>query len=161
MDPILDKARAGQNALERLMNAIPGFKGYREHELRRDSDRVQREYLATRLDECKKKLNDVANALTRQGNLDAINDVEAARKKIDKAANRIRYADRGYSGFFATIKVDEAMLGRVYEFDLQLLAGVDQVRAAADRSHLGDMITALDALDTKLNEREAILSGIQ
>ena len=50
MDPILDKARGGQNILERLMNAIPGFKGYREQELRRDADRLQREHLAARLD---------------------------------------------------------------------------------------------------------------
>ena len=38
MDPILDKARAGQNALERLMNSIPGFKGYREKDLRRQQE---------------------------------------------------------------------------------------------------------------------------
>ena len=51
MDPILDKARAGQNALEQIANAIPGFQGYREKELRRDADRLQREYLASRLEE--------------------------------------------------------------------------------------------------------------
>ena len=54
MDPLLDKARAGQNALERLMNSVPGFKGYRERDLRRDADRLQREHLASRLDEVKK-----------------------------------------------------------------------------------------------------------
>ena len=48
MDPILDKARAGQSSLEQLVNSIPGFKGYREKELRRDADRLQREYLASR-----------------------------------------------------------------------------------------------------------------
>ena len=43
---ILDKARAGQNVLEQIANAIPGFKGYREKELRRDADRLEREHLA-------------------------------------------------------------------------------------------------------------------
>ena len=37
MDRIHDTARGGQNILERLMNALPGFKGYREKELRRDA----------------------------------------------------------------------------------------------------------------------------
>ena len=34
---ILDAARGGQNVLERLMNLLPGFRGYREKELRRDA----------------------------------------------------------------------------------------------------------------------------
>lgn len=168
MDPILDKARAAQNALERLMNAIPGFKGYRERELRRDADRLQREYLATRLDDTKKALNQVAAALTRGGSLEAINDVETARKRIDRVANRIRYAERGYSGFFDAVKVDEGMLGRVYQFDMGLVDDVDGIRAAATAATgpeagapaLQDLIGRVDALDARLSDREAVLRGI-
>ena len=58
---ILDKARAGQGFLEQIANAIPGFKGYREKELRRDADRIEREHLAGQLEECKKGLNTIAN----------------------------------------------------------------------------------------------------
>ena len=60
MDRIHDAARGGQNVLERLMNALPGFKGYREKELRRDADRILRDHLAARLDLLKKPLNDAA-----------------------------------------------------------------------------------------------------
>jgi hypothetical protein len=97
VEPILDKARAGQNALERLASAIPGFKGYRERELRRDADRQQREHLAGRLEANKKALNELADQATRGGSLDAINDIEAARKRLDRVAARLRYAERGYS----------------------------------------------------------------
>jgi Spy/CpxP family protein refolding chaperone len=38
---------------------------------------------------------------------DGINDVETARKRLDKVSARILYAERGYSGFFDAIKVDE------------------------------------------------------
>src|SRR6185436_11647807 len=116
MDPILVKARAGQNVLEKIANAIPGFKGYRERELRRDADKLEREHLANQLEECKKALNDAANTATRGGGLDVINDVETARKRLDKVIARIRFADRGYAGFFDAVKVDEAVLERVYEF---------------------------------------------
>jgi hypothetical protein len=159
MDPILDKARAGQNFLERIVNAIPGFKGYRDKELRRDADRLQREHLAQRLEECKKTLNEAADSATRSGGLGVINEVETARKRLDKVLNRIRFADRGYAGFFDPVKVDEAMLARVYEFDLSLLAGVDAVRAA--RPDLAAMLAALDALDARLAERETILGGVK
>lgn len=170
MEPILDKARAGQNALEQLANEIPGFKGYREKELRRDADRLQREHLSSRLEEAKRALNTLAMGASRVGALEAINDIEAARKKVDKAAARIRYADRGYAGFFDTMKVDEGALERVYQFDLSLLQGVDEVRSAAEAaagaaSGVGaavqKMIAALDALDSRLGEREAILGGMK
>jgi hypothetical protein len=163
MDPILDKARAGQNALERIANAIPGFQGYRDRELRRDADRIGREHLASQLDACKKPLNDWANQATRIGALDAINDIETARKRLDKAANRIRYADRGYSGFFDAVKVDEAMLARVYEFDLALLGQVEDVRkaCAGGLDAAPGLIARLDELDAKLAGREAILSGVR
>jgi hypothetical protein len=165
MDPILDKARAGQNALERLMNHIPGFKGYRERDLRRDADRLQREHLAADLELCKQPLNDLAMSASREGALEAINDIETARKRLDKVIARIRYAERGYSGFFDTVKVDEAMLERVYAFDLSLVEGVGEVRttalAAAAGHGVRDVIAAVDALDASLAEREAILSGVK
>jgi len=165
MDPILDKARAGQNALEQIANAIPGFQGYREKELRRDADRLQREYLASRLEESKKGLDGFAAAASRAGALDAINDIETARKRLDKVVARVRYADRGYAGFFATIKVDEAALDRVYRYDLGLLQGVEETGAAAagaanPAQAVKEMIGRLDALDAALGERESILNGI-
>jgi hypothetical protein len=169
MDPILDKARAAQNLLERIGNAVPGFKGYRERELRRDADRLQREFLSARLDDAKKGLNAIASAATRGGSLDAINDVETAKKRIDRVANRIRYAERGYSGFFDAVKVDENMLARVYQFDMGLIDDVDGIRTASSvaaqsadvRAALQDLIARVDALDTRLSDRENILRGIK
>lgn len=166
---ILDDARAGQNVLEKLMNAIPGFKGYRDKELRRDADKLLRESLAARLDEGKKSLNDLAQAATRGGSLDVINDVETARKRLDKVANRIRYADRGYAGLFAAVKVQEDKLEQAYQFDLALADGVDAARgraaeavAAPDKAAaLRLLIDELDALDGRVTERENILAGVR
>jgi hypothetical protein len=168
MDPILDKARAGQNVLEGIANAVPGFQGYRDKEMRRDSDRLQREHLASRLEESKKVLNRLADRATRGGSLDPINDIETAKKRLDRVANRIRYADRGYAGFFDTVKVDERTLQRVYEFDMALLEAVEAIRAMLAGAEGADAAAAvkgavaeIDALDARLSEREAILSGIK
>jgi hypothetical protein len=167
MDRIHDAARGGQNVLERLMNALPGFKGYREKELRRDADRILRDHLAARLDLLKKPLNAAAAAATRSGALDAINDIETARKRLDRASNRIRYADRGYAPLFAVLKIDDAALARVYAFDVALIEGVDAIaRASAAPAGEGGaavkaMIAEIDALDARLSDRESVLRGIQ
>jgi hypothetical protein len=170
VEPILDKARSGQNTLERLASAIPGFKGYRERELRRDADRLQREHLAGRLEANKKALSELADQATRVGSLDAINDIEAARKRLDRVAARLRYAERGYSGFFDAVKVDETVLARVYELDLSLLEGIEAVRAATEAARgtvpagIGPAVRAatgaVDRLDERLTERETILRGV-
>jgi hypothetical protein len=166
---ILDKARSSQNVLEQLVGKIPGFAGYQDKDLRRDADRLQREHLAARLEENKKALNDVALGATRVGALDAINDVETARKRLDKVVARIRYADRGYAGFFDAIKVDETLLARVYQFDLDLLGAVEEISALAQAAAASDnvkagvsaLIAQLDALDGRLAEREQLLSGFK
>jgi len=168
MDRVHDAARGGQNVLERLMNALPGFKGYREKELRRDADRILRDHLAARLDLLKKPLNDAAAAATRSGALDAINDIETARKRLDRASNRIRYADRGYAPLFAVLKIDDAALARVYAFDVALIEGVDAIARASAAPAGGEggasvkaMIAEIDALDARLSDRESVLRGIQ
>ena len=164
MDRIHDAARGGQNVLERLMNALPGFKGYREKELRRDADRILRDHLAARLDLQKKALNDAAAAATRTGGLDAVNDIETARKRLDRVSNRIRYADRGYAPLFAVLKIDEAALARVYAFDVALMDGIDAIARAASAeggASVKAMIAEIDALDARLSDRESVLRGIQ
>lgn len=160
---ILGKARSQQNILERIANRIPGFKGYREKELRRDADRIEREYMARQLEECRKALDAWSTDATRSGALDAINDIETARKRLDKVVARIRFADRGYAGFFDAVKVDEEALARVYAFDDALLVYVDAIREA--RTFTSDavkgMVERIDALDAKLGEREDLLAGIR
>jgi len=165
---ILDRARGGQNQLEQIANAIPGFKGYRERELRRDADRLQREFIAERLETCKKQLDAAASSATRSGSLDVINDIETARKRLDRLVARIRYADRGYAGFFDAVKVEEETLGRVYEFDLAMVAEASALQDAARalggepdalKTGLGAFIQKIDALDARLADREAVLRG--
>jgi hypothetical protein len=167
---LVDKIRGGQNFLEKIASAIPGFKGYREKERRREADRMSREHMAVRLEGAKKELDTLSANASRVGELDAINDIETARKRLDKVAARIRYADRGYAGFFDAVKVDEAVLDRVYQFDVALLVGVEEAREAAQAAGaaaggvgpaLQGFIGQLDALDEALGEREQILSGVR
>ena len=167
---LVGKIQEGQNFLEKIASAIPGFKGYREKERRREADQICREHVAKLLEGAKKDLDALSANASRVGALDAINDIETARKRLDKVAARIRYADRGYAGFFDAIKIDDAVLDRVYRFDLALLKGVEEAleasrAAAATEGGVGlalkGFIDRLDALDDALAEREQILSGVK
>jgi hypothetical protein len=69
------------------------------------------------------------------------------------------------------MKVDEALLARVYEHDLSLLDAVDAARAAAEAARtapaadvgpaLRALIGQIERLDERLTDREAILRGVK
>ena len=170
MDPILDKARAAQNAWSGSTNAMPGFKGYRESELRRDADRLQREHICRAPGGRQEgRSTDVAGRLTRGGEPRRHQRHGDRAQALDKVANRDPLRGRGYSGFFDAVKVDETILAKVYAFDMGLVEDVDGVRAAAaaatgasdPRAAVQDLIGRIDALDARLSERENVLRGIK
>ena len=115
-----------------------------------------------------KPLERAAEAASRAGSLDVINDIESARKKLDRVTARVRAADRGYSGFFDPVKVDEQVLGRVYQFDLDSLGGAQAIAAVAAKAGSGAarkeevqaVIDAIAAFEERWGQREGILRAV-
>lgn len=124
---------AGKGGLERLIGSIPGYKGYKEKDVRRDADKVLRVYIADRLDEQKRRLSDLQLQLISSGQLDLLDDLESAVKKIQLLADRVRTATYGYAGFFDVIKVKEDQLDALYNFDNALLDEVAKIAAAIEQ----------------------------
>jgi len=163
---------AGKGGLERLISSIPGYKGYKDKDVRRDADKVLRVYVADRLDEQKRRLSDLQLQLISTGQLDLLDDVESAVKKVQLLADRVRTATYGYAGFFDVVKVKEAQLDALYNFDNALLdevakiaAAIEQVKTAlatnenAAGSIASCVVVAQDANYTFDHREEVILSG--
>ncbi len=119
-------ARGQRNALERLGEKIPGFRGFQDRELRRDVDRLQREHLAAELGRVKGALRERARAFADRGQIGVLAGFDRLDRTLDGLAQSVRFSDYGASGFFDPVKVGEPALARLYEFDLALL---DQVAA--------------------------------
>jgi hypothetical protein len=118
---IKDRAREQLNWLEKILHQIPGFKGYYERELRRDSDRLQREYIVKQLRKVKSGLNGVTQAAGRKKDFELLQACDLFGRSLDKSIGAIRYADQGYSGFFDLVKIREAELDSVYELDAKII----------------------------------------
>ena len=56
MERGFDEAKSQRNWLERLGEKIPGFRGFQDRELRREVDKLQREYLASEITRLKSDL---------------------------------------------------------------------------------------------------------
>ena len=117
---IKEKASGQLNWLEKVLHKIPGFRGYYERELRRDSDRLQRDFIVKQMRKVKSGLSALLQAASRQKDFDLLRVLDLFGKSLEKSIGEIRYADRGYSGFFDLIKIREAELDAVYEWDAKI-----------------------------------------
>lgn len=148
--------RSEKNFLERFADALPGLAGYRAREDRRTTDKRLREYLASRIDRVRDRLEAAKLALTDAGQLWALNDLGHLSRRLQAAADSIRFAAYGYTGLFDQVKIGEPELEALYAHDLKILEAVEALEAlAADGSSLvRGAAGAVDTLEGLLQDRK-------
>ena len=158
-----------RGAIESVLRWIPGFSGYLEKEYRRESDELQRDWLADRLRRSKRGLDTYARSLAEAGQIDGLPELERMRARLDRLISRIRGAMQGYSGFFDLVQIDEGTLDQVYEHDVSLMEQVAQLADAVDglakrkdesQTELQPLFDQIEALDDAWDQREDILKGL-
>jgi hypothetical protein len=167
MNDGLERARERRNILEELGARIPGFKGYLDRELRRDVDKMQRDWLAGQVDRARFAVNGKIRAWSKAGKLDILSTAGSVEKALDRLANRIRHADYGASGFFDVVKIREAELDKIYAFDLALAEAVEylavqveQLPASADDDMVNRLYDAVQAADRRFDERATVFEDV-
>jgi hypothetical protein len=115
----------GTRFLENLAYLVPGYRGYKEKELRREEDARLRSRVLAKLHEVIRILADRLARLTEQSLDSAAEAVERRLRRIERLADAVRYAPYGFSGFFDAEKVREETLEHVLETDLLLFQDLD------------------------------------
>jgi hypothetical protein len=163
-----DRIDESKNWFENIVEHIPGYKGYKEKELRREADKTQRLFVAERLDGVLAKLDGVKLDLVNRGDLDKLGLIDVTTRKLRTVADKIRFADYGYAGLFDSDKVDQAVLEQLYQFDGQLVTSVNEIETLAGalsadspslKSDLGLLEDKIEALGTQFAEREHLITG--
>jgi len=162
MPDLRDRAREDESPYQRMLDFLPGFKGYRERELRRRADQLLRDHLVGLLDGERARLQRKAGDLGRQGkvNLDLMGPLDRTLGQLTKVRDKIRYADYGYTGWFDTPQIREDELDRLYEYDLSLrnfVASIQEKVGAVVEAEPQDLPVALQALDAALHELEDMI----
>jgi hypothetical protein len=167
MNDGMERARERRNLLEELGARIPGFRGYLERELRRDVDKMQRDWLANQVDRARFALNGTIRAWTKAGRLDVLSTAGSVEKALDRLANRIRHADYGASGFFDVVKIRDGELEKIYAFDLALSETVEylalqieQLPPSSDDDTVNRLYDAVQAADRRFDERATVFEDV-
>lgn len=131
-DQIAGRVVGDMDVFKKIASKIPGFKGYIESQSRRDADKLVRETLFNRFRELEGQVSALQRDFIDQGEIAQVGKLEATAIKLRTFADRVRTARRGYAGWFDAVKVDSAVLTKLYDYDAAMLDLVDQMKAAID-----------------------------
>ncbi|MGD2250657.1 MAG: hypothetical protein PVF58_19855 [Candidatus Methanofastidiosia archaeon] len=137
--------------LEKLELVIPGFKGYKEKELRREEDKALRMRLVRALEDLKYDI--VGMEEEYPDDLEKVKTAETLLGRIQKLEDTIEHADYGYAGFFDLNHIDEEKLDEIYEHDLAMFDLIDNVNGEENLEVLKKQVRKLEK---KWDEREEI-----
>lgn len=131
-DKIFAKVTADTDPFKQIMSKVPGFGGYVERQSRRDSDKLIRDIIFKRFRELESRVSGIQRDFIDQGQIAYVDDLERAALQMRTFADKVRTAARGYSGLFDAVKINEAELARIYEYDAAMLELGDEVERAID-----------------------------
>ena len=171
----LGKVRGERSLLEKIMGYIPGYRGYKEKELRRESDRLVRMEVVNRLKTAKTAFRRTfANpSAVQKLSGDDTYRFDAFNSRLDRVTQRIDRAVAGYAGMFDAIKVKENKLDSVIQHDLSLIERAESIKADVEktvsiepgtdewRTAMDALVSKIEELDSLVNERSNLLRGLE
>lgn len=156
--------------IESVLRYVPGFRGYLEKEYRRESDELQRTWLADQLRRSKRGLDDYARVLAEAATIDQLPLIDRLRARLDKVIGRIAGAMQGYSGIFDLVRIDEQDLDRVYKHDVGMMGHVEKLGEAIEAlptsqetpaAVVPGLLKQIDEIERQWDQREDILKGLE
>jgi len=171
----LKKAERETALLEKISLAIPGFRGYKLKELRREADKLIRDHMYRRLVDAESGLKGIFQRLVINKLMDVLDDTDRLIAKFDRVSELINHAPYGYSGFFNVVKVEEDDLDNMINFDLKMVASVKDIEAKVKqfkgevmggkfenvRTYVNDIRESIEALESTFDERKEVIMGVE
>jgi hypothetical protein len=170
-----EKAKGEMRLSERILAELPGFRGYKEKELRRESDKLLRNHIYRKLMEARKDLKEVFQRLSDHRLHEVLTDMDRFLMRFDRVAEKINHASYGYAGFFNILKVEEEKLDKMIAFDNELLSYVEKIvnetndfkgevmkeKFEKTRDHTQTLNNSLESLEEKFDERQEVILGVK
>lgn len=166
------KVRSQRSVLEKIMGYVPLYHGYKEKELRRESDRILRKHIFEILDNAKRNLKKSQTGLVENDKIEYAQKTDKLITICETLSQRINHAESGYSGFWDAVKIKEDHLDRLYEIDSEIATASEDIKnfietlpsqIAEDNAiseNYSKINGKLEALDKILSKRHEFLRGV-
>jgi len=158
---------------EKILMFFPGYKGYKEKEILRETDKLVRDTVARHMKEVALSLREVfRNAVSTIGLAPEVKTIEKLSMRCDMLSEKIKHLEYGYTPLGYVVKVDEEKLNKLTSFDASLVDYIhntkDLVNSLRDEVYNGKIETttvrkleeALNNLESLVNARKEVLLGM-
>ncbi|MDD7424027.1 MAG: hypothetical protein PUK31_03365 [Candidatus Methanomethylophilaceae archaeon] len=172
-DTVMDASKENRGIFERICLWIPGYRGYRQKNIRRDVDKEVRAQVARTIEESKTVLSTIQRGVVELGDIQMAKTVERIRVKTDTYLKNIESAEAGYSGIWEVTKTKEGELEAVMEWDAKLIESgqdlkkllnsiMDKVDSGSSdiKADIREVERFLDDLDAGLGTRMQVIRGL-
>ncbi len=157
------------------MLAVPGFRGYKLKEQRREADRIVRTYIYDVMERSRDDLTTCLQALTDNRLTELVEPMNRLIAKVDRVAEKINHASYGYAGFFESVRIEDPDLDRMLSYDTQLM---DLARKVSElttslRTSLAEnkpddarnaelqLDGAIGSLELAFDQRKSVIEGVK
>jgi len=154
-----------QSGFEKILKYLPGYRGYKEKEIRRETDKLVRNKVAASVESGIEKLGRAVRATTEERAFDKATRMDRLNMVLSKIAEKITHAPQGYAGMFDAIKVKEDDLDSLINFDASLTETAQKIDEAcrlvlnaANKRQFGSLDDGIDQVDTLTQQIENILA---
>ncbi len=162
MVDLREKVSDDRGLIKKIQMAIPGYRGYRIREDLRIADSLLRIQIADKMrDAVLKPLEETREVCSRELELDLMNDIAAVISAAKTAEAKIRHAEQGYSGISPAYRVGDSELNTLYEYDLSLLYGMDELAKLAEESLSAAENSDFAAVKTNAKQARSALSEVK
>lgn len=157
--------------IDRLLDRIPGYAGYRDKERRRDTDQAIRETLVRDYGQLAERLGRLLTRYADERKLLAIGIIDKPHKRLVSFVDRVRTASYGYVPLFSGNPVGNAALDQIAAFDQALadqqsvISGqIDEIEgldpaSEQHRSAASALTTTIEALHDRFDKRNDVIQS--
>jgi len=147
-----------KTVLEKLLDILPGFHGYKAKEYLREDDQLIREYVYRIMVD---SVRNIENAIARVATYDfsSADILNEFLRDLRFVMDKIRWAEHGYSPHYDIIKIKEEDLEKIKNIDEQLVSIAmnikDKSSELLNEAELGNPIRP------KIGELKALISRVR
>ncbi len=134
------------------LDLLPGYKGYKDLEQRRESDKQARLAVAAALTGFAGSISRIQNDALGAGGIGFMDALGTVKTALQTLADRISAAPRGYTGLFATNNIRAETLDQILAFDRELLTETGSIGPALE--------AVAKAMDAGAGQKEAIKAAL-
>jgi hypothetical protein len=158
---------------QKILSFFPGYRGYKDKELLRETDRIVREVIFRKMKELHENLREVyRDSVSKYGVTEETRGIERLVLKIDEISQKIKHAPYGYTPIGYAIDVNEEKLDKLVEFDASLVNEIEEAfKILGDlkaefnvgklsATNISKLSVTLNNIDQLVNRRREILFNI-